>query len=83
MGRKNAQKANKKSPDFCALLRLFAAIPSVSFGWSVRRDRKHRVSAAAKLSRNDAVNVGPSLADVPLRDGKTRHGDKRQPYTNW
>ena len=27
-------------------------------------------------------NVGPSLADVPFRDGKTLHGGKRQPYTN-
>jgi hypothetical protein len=26
-------------------------------------------------------SVGPSLADAPLRDGKTRHGGKRQPYT--
>jgi hypothetical protein len=27
-------------------------------------------------------DAGPSLADGPLRDGKTWHGGKRQPYTN-
>jgi hypothetical protein len=28
-------------------------------------------------------SVGPSLADVPLRDEKPRRGDKRQPAVFW
>lgn len=49
-------------------------LAAADFNSRVRGDR---------LSQTMQWSVGPSLADGPLRDGKTWHGGKRQPYTSW